>query len=93
MNRSQSTGPQTVHKAIQLLRAFSPEDPEIGVRELAARVDMPRSTVHRLLAALEAEGIVEQNPRTSLYRLGFELVALAGSALRQSDVRRSACPA
>ena len=32
----------------------------VGVTELAERVDLPKSTVARLLAALEAESAVEQ---------------------------------
>lgn len=75
-----------------MLRAFSPSLPEIGVRDLADRVGIPRSTVHRLLAAMEDEGLVERNLETGRYRLGFELVALAGMALRSVDIRRVALP-
>jgi len=86
------TSPGTIHKAISLLRCFSSETPQIGVRELAARVKMPRSTVQRLLAALEEEGLVEQDPDTQNYLLGSELVVLAGLALAKSNVRRVALP-
>lgn len=92
MPSSASPGPQTIHKAVQLLRAFSPGSPEIGVRDLADRVGIPRSTVHRLLAAMEDEGLVEQDMGTGRYRLGFELVALAGIALRSVDIRRVTLP-
>ena len=87
-----TSGPQTIHKAVQILRAFTPDSPEIGVRDLAEKVGIPRSTVHRLLTALEREGIVEQNRDTGRYRLGFELVAIAGMALRTVNVRRVALP-
>jgi IclR family KDG regulon transcriptional repressor len=90
MNDSKRLGPQTIHKAIALLRAFTPDAPELGVRKLAEMLDMPKSTVHRLLVALEQEGFVEQDARTGLYRLGFELVILAGYALGSLDVRRVA---
>ncbi|MFC2030801.1 IclR family transcriptional regulator [Chloroflexota bacterium] len=92
MPSSRGTGPQTIHKAVQLLRAFSPSSPEIGVRDLADLVGIPRSTVHRLLTAMEDEGLVKQNVETGRYRLGFELVALAGIALRSMDIRRVALP-
>jgi len=90
MNNPDGLGPQTIHKAIALLRAFTPDMPEMGVRKLAKKLGMPKSTVHRLLAALEQEGFVEQDARTDLYRLGFELVILAGYALGNLDVRRVA---
>jgi len=85
-------GSQTVRKAITLLRAFNADTPELGVRELARKVGMPKTTVHRLLSALQEEGFVEQDPRTGLYRLGFELVVLTGYALGNLDVRRVALP-
>jgi len=90
--RRSGSGPLTIHKAIELLRTFTPDSPEFGVRELASRVGMPRSTVHRILNALQEEGLLEVNPNTGRYRLGLELVAIAGTALRSIDVRRVALP-
>ncbi len=92
MSKTTGSGSKSVHKAIRLLRVLSTDMPEAGVRELARKIEMPKSTVHRLLAALEEEGLVEHDSRTNLYRLSFEIVALAGSALRNSDVRRVALP-
>lgn len=90
MVSSKTSGPQTIHKAVQLLRSFTITSPEIGTRELAVRVGMPKSTVHRLLVALEEEGLVEVNPDTGRYRLGLGLVTLAGTVLRTVDIRRVA---
>jgi DNA-binding IclR family transcriptional regulator len=81
---------QIIHKSIIILRAFTPDSPELGVRELANKVDIPKSTVHRLLQALEQEGLVERSDETYRYRLGLELVVMAGTALRNMDIRRSA---
>ena len=90
MTQTKSAGPRTIYKAVKILRAFSRETPELGVRNLAEKVDMPKSTVHRLLVALEQEGIVEQNATTGQYRLGLELMILAGRAMSSLDVRRAA---
>ena len=49
---------QTIERAFTLLRALALGP--VGVTELAERVDLPKSTVARLLAALEAENAVEQ---------------------------------
>jgi len=87
-----ASGPLAIHKAIEILRAFTPETPEVGVRDLASRIGMPKSTVHRILNALREEGLLEVNPDTGRYRLGLELVAIAGMALRTVDVRRVALP-
>jgi IclR family transcriptional regulator, KDG regulon repressor len=81
---------QIIHKAVVILRAFTPDSPELGVRELATKIGIPKSTVHRLLLALESEGLVDKSPETGRYRLGLALVAIAGTALRNLDVRRLA---
>src|SRR5207302_393352 len=51
-----------------------------------------KSTVFRLLATLEEHGLVEQNPSTEKYRLGYGLVRLAGSVVAEVDLSRAARP-
>lgn len=64
-----------VDKAFSLLRCFSPNDASgVGVSELARRAELSKSTAHRLLAMLVANGAVER--ADDYYRLGplcFEL--------------------
>jgi DNA-binding IclR family transcriptional regulator len=52
-------------------------DGPIGVTEVADRADLPKSTAARLLASLVREGVVEQVPGDTSYRLGPRLVTLA----------------
>ena len=52
----------------------------LGVTELAERVDLPKSTVARLLSSLELEQAVEQTEAGGEYRLGPGLLDIAGSA-------------
>lgn len=51
----------------------------MGVTALARALDLPKSTVHRLLAALVRRGLVSQEDGT--YRLGMRLVSLAAAVL------------
>jgi DNA-binding IclR family transcriptional regulator len=51
-----------------------------GVSEIAERVDLPKSTVSRLLVTLVELGVVEQSGPGGGYRLGNYLHALAGSS-------------
>ena len=85
-------GAQAVLRAIALLKAFTPEDPERGLASLAAEVSLNRSTAHRLLSALESEGLVTRNPANGRYRLGPETVALGARALRSSNLREAVRP-
>ncbi len=85
-----TSGIVAIHKIVEILRAFTPNSPEIGIRELAKKIGMPKSTVHRYLVALKQEGLVEINPNSNRYHLGLELVAIAGTALRNINVRHAA---
>ena len=69
---------QSIKRSFALLRALALGP--LGVTELAERVDLPKSTVARLLASLEAEQAVEQTEAGGEYRLGPGLIDLAGSA-------------
>ncbi len=51
-----------------------------GVSEIAERVELPKSTVSRLLVTLVELGVVEQSGPGGGYRLGQYLRSLAGSA-------------
>lgn len=85
-------GAQSVSRAIALLKAFNDSQPEWTLGDLAARVGLNKATAHRLLAALEAEQLIVRNQRTGGYRLGHELIALGGSALRSNDLRSVSRP-
>ncbi|MDW3219431.1 MAG: IclR family transcriptional regulator [Acidimicrobiales bacterium] len=68
---------QSIERAFALLRALAVGP--AGVTELADRVDLPKSTVARLLSALETERAVTQDEMGGVYRLGEGLVDIAGA--------------
>lgn len=71
---TQGAARTAVDKALEVLSAFPAGDEEVGVSELARRLGLTKSTVFRLLAALERSGLVERvGPR---YRLGTRLFDL-----------------
>lgn len=81
---------QTIERAASIMRSFSEFEPELGVTELSRRLGLHKSTVYRILSALQREGFVGQNPATGKYRLGVGLISLAGVALGRVDVRAAA---
>jgi IclR family transcriptional regulator, acetate operon repressor len=85
-------GTQAVARAIALLKAFSDAQPEWALTDLAQATGLNKTTAFRLLAALEAEGLVMRNPLSSGYRLGIELVALGGCAMRANPLRAVSRP-
>lgn len=80
----------SVTTAVRLLKAFSADDSELGISELAKRLGVAKSTVHRLASTLLAEGLLEQNPDTDRYRLGIALFALGALVRRRMDIAAEA---
>jgi len=83
---------QSLDRAIDLLEAFTTGDEERGVAELARELGLPRTTVHRLLAALTHRGLLAHDPQTGRYRLGLKLFELGSRVEDTLDLRRVARP-
>jgi aminomethyltransferase len=83
-------GTQALQRTFSLLRqlqaASASELQALPLSELARRTGLPRPTAHRLLAALEAEGLVGRHPVDGGYRLGADLTGLGAAALAQRGI-------
>ena len=84
--RRDSARLSSVTTAIHLLKAFSINDKELGISELAKRLGVAKSTVHRLTSALLDEGLLQQNPENGRYRLGIGLFTLGSLVRARLDV-------
>jgi IclR family transcriptional regulator, acetate operon repressor len=80
-------GTQAVARAMALLKAFDDDHPAWGLSELARETGLNKTTAHRLLAALEREGMVGRAAESERYVLGPEIVVLGGRALRANNLR------
>jgi IclR family acetate operon transcriptional repressor len=60
--------------------------------QIAERVGIHKSTVHRLLATLERRRFVSRNEATGLYHLGLRFVEMASHVLKDIDLQRWARP-
>lgn len=79
-------GTQAVTRAIQLLKQFDDEKPVRSLNELVEATRLNKTTIFRILSALENEGLLRRTPEGS-YRLGSEMVALGGRAMRSNELR------
>jgi len=81
---------QSIERAFAVLGTLA--DGPIGVTEVAERSSLPKSTAARLLASLAREGVVEQVPGDTRYRLGGRLATLAAGVLPTRSLARLARP-
>lgn len=82
----------SVRNAARLLKEFSSRDSELGVSELARRLDLGKSTVHRLLVTLASEHLVEQDPISGRYRLGLAVYDLGAAVATGLDLHEAVMP-
>jgi IclR family KDG regulon transcriptional repressor len=82
----------TVQNAARVLKAFLDGDRELGPSELGRRLGLGKSTVHRLLTTLMAEGLIDQDPHTGGYRLGIVMFELGEAVRIHMDLHSAAAP-
>ncbi len=81
----------TVEKAIDLLFFLHASGSARGVSEIGRALGLPKSSAHRLLAALGRRGLVEQDAN-GRYRPGIALLALGLGALEREPLAAAAHP-
>ena len=64
----------------------------MSIKELSGKLDLPASTVHRLLQLLAVEGIVEKGPATHGYQAGAELIRLSSFIVANRSLNDIARP-
>jgi DNA-binding IclR family transcriptional regulator len=78
-----SAGIQVIARAAEMLRALQSVPGGLSQAELSERLSLPRSTVHRILGALEEEGLVASSQSRGSYRLGPEIARMADTIRRE----------
>jgi len=78
---------QSIDRAVALLTAIAAAAEPETAPVLADRCALNRSTAWRILATLEHHGLVERDPASNRYRLGFAVIALAAAAGHEPLVR------
>lgn len=73
-------GVQVIARVADILRALDEAQAGLSLSEIAARAGLPKSTVHRLVVALEAERFVTTASPNGRVRLGHGLAVLAAAA-------------
>lgn len=81
----------SVTNALRILKEFSAGETSLGVSDLARRLGIAKSTTHRLLTTLAAEGFVRHLPGGQ-YGLGLTLWELGSLMVHGFDLREVAHP-
>jgi DNA-binding IclR family transcriptional regulator len=79
-------------RGLEILRAFTPQQPLLGNQELAARTGLPKPTISRLTHTLTRLGYLTYSERLGKYQLGTGVLGLGFAALSNMGVREVARP-
>jgi len=79
-------------KAVSILKCFSYDEPELGISDIVQKVEMPRTTVHRILSTLIRAELLSRKIHTGKYRIGPALYTMGSLYLVTTDILSAAEP-
>jgi DNA-binding IclR family transcriptional regulator len=81
-----------LQKLGKVLALFTPEQPELSVREIARVFRWPKSTAYRILSRIEASGFLDRDEHSGSYRLGIRLAGYGELARHSTSLQRVVSP-
>lgn len=76
--------PSSVKQAMRLLFIYGHGEVALSVTELAERLGVAKSTIHRLAGTLCEEGLLSRDSLSGKYRLGIDLLQF-GTSIRENS--------
>jgi len=72
---------KSLQKAIRILLHLGENGPDMSLTQFASALRLNKTTVHRLLRALQKFHLIERNPHSEKYRLGLKFHALGARSV------------
>ncbi|SRR5579872_204366 len=87
-NRNRTNGRliNSLARGVDILRLLAQADAPLGVTDLGERLHVDPSTAYRLVATLETQGLVRQEPDSKKYAVGYGVLELANALLQRLSV-------
>jgi IclR family KDG regulon transcriptional repressor len=83
---------KSVKNALRIMKLFKTSRQELSITEISELIELPKSTVHRLVQELVREGFLLQNEKKRNYQLGFSILALGGIVKYHAEIFDEARP-
>jgi DNA-binding transcriptional ArsR family regulator len=87
-----SVAQTSIDKALEVCETLSLAPSGLPLTEVARALDLPRPSVHRLLAVLKRRGYVRQDEESQRYSLTLKMLDLSFRLLGRSELRLHAYP-
>ncbi|MFJ3387890.1 IclR family transcriptional regulator [Lysinibacillus sp. NPDC086135] len=76
----------SLHKAINVLKAFSKDEPSLSLTELSKKTGISISSLQRFVSTFVYEGFLHKDERTKRYQLGHSLLYLGNLVKEESSL-------
>jgi IclR family transcriptional regulator, KDG regulon repressor len=83
---------RTIDRMVEVLNCFTADRPAWSLAELSARLELPKSTLHRFLVGLEGNGLLRRGYEDNKWRLGHRLVIWGSLAAATTGTQHIAGP-
>src|SRR5258708_10903221 len=81
---------KSLQKALRILLHLGQNSSEMGVTQIASTLNLNKTTVHRLLKAMEKFELIERSPENEKYRLGLKLLELGARVVQSRTLQSEA---
>ncbi|MCK4767689.1 MAG: helix-turn-helix domain-containing protein, partial [Desulfobacula sp.] len=81
-----------VKKALRILKAVANTNQGMRISDISSQLDISKSTVHGITAALEEQGALKRDSITKRYVIGLTLIELGKMANAKIDLIKIARP-
>ncbi|MBU8910922.1 MAG: IclR family transcriptional regulator [Desulfobacterales bacterium] len=81
-----------VKKAFRILKAVANNNQGMRISDISSQLDISKSTVHGITAALEEQGVLKRDSITKRYVIGLTLIELGKMANGRIDLIKAARP-
>lgn len=72
----------SIIRAIDILNLYTSNKTHYGVTEISKNLNLPKTTIFRIIKTLEEKGWLVKDEPTNKYKLGFEILNVASSVVR-----------
>lgn len=83
---------QSVDRALTILELLSENKDGLGITEISSKIDLHKSTVHRLLGTLIYKGFVIQDASTNKYKISLKLYEIGVRKIAGIDMLNASKP-
>ncbi|HUX22500.1 MAG TPA: IclR family transcriptional regulator, partial [Spirochaetia bacterium] len=83
---------QSIDRIFDIIELLSTEQQGTSITEIGRRLELHKSTVHRLLSVLRERGYIEKDSETNFYRIGPRFVDVASLYLNKLEIKTEAEP-